>query len=175
MAATLADITSFETQLLTAESTQTGAKGNTEHHSVEVDQVITTAMVALYGILGECITHFKEDATQADFVFDLDTLRNHQQVVFTAGLHTSEHETLMEHSFSDADTIAVDNDGKADIGIYLAAKNGDAQDGYTLITLKAGEFRNINITEFTGNTGNRFLSVVNLSTLVEGHVEVEIA
>jgi len=172
---TLADITSFEGQLITANNTQTGVKGASNIYSADVEKVITDAMNELFGILGDCIKHFKAEPTLAEPYFDLSTIRNHEQVVFNTGLHSNEHETLVEHKFAETDVISVSVDGATDIGVYLAAQNGDGPANYTVIRVNASTEKDITISEFINNTTNRFLSVVNLSDVADGHVSIDIS
>jgi hypothetical protein len=175
LATTLTDVTNFEGQLTTANNTQTGALGATSLYSADVEKVITDAMNELFGILGDCIKHFKAEPTLTEPYFDLATIRNHEQVIFNSSLHSSEHETLVEHKFAETDVISVSVDGATDVGVYLAAQNGDGPANYTVIKVSASSEKDIEISEFTNNTTNRFLSVVNLSDVADGHVSVDIA
>ena len=173
--AVLTDVTNFNAQLVAANAAQTGNMGTTATLSNAVEATRVTAMGMLYNILGQCMVQFSDDPTVSGFIFDLDTVRTKQQTYFTSNLRPSAHKMIAQRTWLLTDTIDADNDGATDLGYYMAARKGDGPEGYTLVTVLAGNDDTITIDEFTNDTDNRFLSVVNLSTLVAGHYAVDLS
>ena len=174
LASTLADVTTFNNSLIAANTTQSGSMGTTNTLSDAVDTARIVAFSMMYSILGQCIAKFPDDPSVSEVIFDLVTIRSNQQTEFVSGLKESAFKSIAERTFVSTDTIDVDNDGLADLGYYMAAKKGDSSAGYTVVTILAGKSGVINITDFVNDMANKFLCVVNLSSVLAGHYTVDL-
>ncbi len=172
LSTTMDDVNDFYKQLITARSAQQGNIGNTGSESDEVRDAVTAAMTGLYSVLGSCITQFADDPTQAEPIFDLETIRNHDQLVFTGGVKALETENIMEHTFASTDEIKLSATGTA-LGFYLSKFKDDAPGKYTVITELAGTNQTVKPADF-GDGTNTFLHVINNDAATEGHYKVEL-
>jgi hypothetical protein len=171
--ATLADVNLYYKQLLNARNTQQGNIGNTSSNSDAVSAATQAAMTGLYSILGSCIAQFAADPTQAEAIFDLETIRSKNQSVFTGTVPAAQNKLVAEHSFAADDELTVLNDGAVALNLYLAANKDDAPAGYTLIAVNAGENKTVKASDF-GVATNTFLRVANNDAAAEGKYRVEL-
>ena len=174
LATTLADVTTFNNSLIAANTNQSGSIGTTNTLSDAVETARIAALSMMYSILGQCIGKFPDNPTVSEVIFDLETVRNHQQTEFESGLKVSAFKNIAERKFVLTDTIDVDNDGLSDLGYYMAAKKGDSSEGYTVVPILAGKRGVIEISEFVNDMANKFLCVVNLSSVLAGHYTVDL-
>ncbi len=175
LATTLTDVTAFSASLSTAETAQSGSKGSTSTASDNVEIARVNAMVMLYSILGKCIGNMAETPRLITVLFNLNVIRNTLQTIFTGGVKANLFETIAQRTFALDDTIDAGNDGLGLLGFYLAENAGDGPTGYTVIHVLSTKTDTINISDFTGNTTNNFLCVVNLSAVSGGHYNVNVA
>ncbi len=171
---TLTDVTSFSNSLITANTSQTGSRGTTNSLSDEVELARVVACNMMFCILGQCIVKFPEDPSVTSVLFDLETIRSKQQTEFVSLVKAEAFKFIAERRFALTDIIDVDSDGLAELGYYLAEKKGDEPTGYTIVPVLAGKSRAITIDEFVDNTMNKFLCVVNLSSVLSGHYTVDL-
>ncbi len=171
--ATYDDVTKFYNQLSDAQNTKQGNMGGTGSDSKAVDDAVVAAMTGLYYVLGNCIAQFASEPTLAEPIFDLETIRDHEQVVFTGSPKGGETEAIMTHTFAAADDISLQDTGSTGISFYMSAGHDDGPAGNTLITLAAGENRKITANDF-GNITHRFMHVINNDALAEGHYKVSL-
>lgn len=174
LAATEADVTAFLALLETANSAQSGNKGNKITNSSTISTALLNAMNGMYSILGSCITQYNANPTLSSAIFDMATIRSQQQSVYTGAIKPLLDATVAERTFLPTDSIDFTNHGTGPLGLYLAAQNNQAPTIYTVIEIAAGIIMTIDISMFTGNTGNNFLSVVNLSATLVGHYEIDL-
>jgi len=174
LAATLTDVTAFWTSLSTAEAAQSGNKGNKKTNSALLVTAIANAMAELFVILGQCIANFKPDPSVCSPIFDMATIRNQQQAVYMGSLAIAEFQLIAERTFLDTDSIDAYNTGLVGIGFYLAANKADGPTGHTVVTALAGITETIDIAQFTNDTNNKFLCVVNLSTVAVASYKVDL-
>ena len=174
LSATLTDVTTFSNSLITANTSQTGSKGTTNTLSDAVETARVAACSMMYCILGQCIVKFPDDPSVTSVIFDLETVRSKQQTEFVSALKAAAFKNITERTFVLTDIIDVDSNGLAELGYYLAEKKGDSSAGYTVVPVLAGKSRAITIDEFVNDTMNKFLCVVNLSTVLSGHYTVDL-
>jgi len=174
LATTLTDVTTFNNSLIAANTTQSGSKGTTFALSDAVETARVNACSMMFCILGQCIAKFPQDPTVCEVIFDLETVRSKQQTEFVSTIKAASFKNIAERTFLLTDIIDVDSDGVAELGYYLAEKKGDAPTGYTIISVLAGKTKAITISDFIDNTKNKFLCVVNLSSVFAGHYTVDL-
>ncbi len=175
LASTLTDVTAFSLSLTNANTDQSGNIGNTATASTNVETARVNAMVMLYSILGQCIGHFAATPRLITVLFNLNVIRNKMQTIFLGSLKFSEYETIAQRTFELTDTIDAKNDGLSLLGFYLAENAGDTPTGYTVVNVLPSKTSTITISDFTSNTTNNFLCVVNLSDTILGHYDVNVA
>ncbi len=174
LSATLTDVTNFYTSINTAETAQSGNKGTKKTNSGLLVTAIANAMIEMFSILGACTSNFKTDPSVCSPIFDMATIRNQQQAVYMGSLIRSAYQMIAERTFLLTESIDAYNTGLTEIGYYMALNKDDAPTGYTVVTVLAGLTNTIDITQFTGNTTNKFLSVVNLSSITAGSFKVDL-
>jgi hypothetical protein len=175
LATTLADVTAFSLSLSNAETAQSGNIGGTATASTNVETARVAAMVMLYSILGQCIGHLAATPRLITVLFNLSVIRNKMQTIFTGGLKKSVFETITQRTFELDGTIDANSDGVTELGFYLAENAGDGPNGYTVQNVLSTKMDTLKVADFTGNTTNNFLCVVNLSDTLAGHYNVNIA
>ncbi len=174
LSTTLTDVTTFSNTLNIANTSQTGSRGTTNVLSDAVETARIAACSMMFCILGQCIAKYPEDPSVTSVIFDLETVRSRQQTEFVSIVKADAFKNIAERKFTLTDIIDVDSDGLAELGYYLAAKKGDAPAGYTVVPVLAGKSRAITIDEFINDTMNKFLCVVNLSSVLSGHCTVDL-
>ncbi len=172
-AATLSDVTAFYKQLTDARTTQQGNIGNTITNSDAVSAATNAAMVGLYSILGSCIAQFAADPTQAEAIFDMETIRDRNQSTFKGTIAPMQSKLIAEHSFGTDDEMTLSNEGAVALSFYLAANENDGAAGYTLITVNAGDSKTAKASDF-GVATNTFLHAVNNDGAAEGKYKLEL-
>jgi len=172
---TLADVTDFSGKLATANTEQSGNVGNTNTASDNVETARVNAMGMLYQILGKCMALYWAKPTLVTVLFDLNSIRNTLQTIFTGGLKKGVFETIAQRTLAIDDTIDATNDGLSLLGFYLAENPGDGPDGYTVIQVLSTKTYTIKVSQFINDTANNFLSVINLSDTLAGHFSVNVA
>lgn len=174
LSATETDVTAFHDELTAADIAQSGNVGNTKANSKLLITAIANAMVGLFSILGSCIAHFPIDPSVCSPIFDMATIRNQQQAVYMASLAKAAHAFIAERTFAIDGSIDAYNTGLVTIGYYLALNKGDGPTGYTVVPVLAGVTDTIDIASFINNTTNKFLCVVNLSTVAMASYKVDL-
>jgi len=173
LASTLDDITAFYNQLLDAATAQQGQMGNTGSTSDVVMTAMTTALTAMYSMLGKCLAEFPADPTVCEYIFDLESIRNHEQLIYTGTLDPSENHNVLEHAFVSTDQPTLGNTGTTVIQYFLAATPNAPLNGSPVIAVNPDERKTISASEL-GDLSNRFLHVINTSTNAEGHFKLEL-
>lgn len=165
------EVDAFYTQLNDARTTQLGNLGDTAHYSDNADEKIRKAMIAMYADLGLSINKNPETPTTLEPLFDLETVRNHEQVIFTGTLTDHETEVIAEHTFADDDELRLENKGDTIIRFYLANIPEDGPGANPVIELAAHHKQVVKATDF-GSLANHFLKVENTGT-AENHYKVQ--
>ena len=173
LATTLDDVTAFYNQLLDASTAQQGEMGNTGANSDLVMTAMTIALTAMYTILGKCLAEFSSDPTVCEYIFDLATIRDHEQLVYTGTLDPQENHNVLEHAFVSTDQPTLGNTGSTVIQYFLAATANAPLNGSPVIAVNPDERKIIFASEL-GNLSNRFLHVINTSPNAEGHFKLEL-
>ena len=171
LASTLDDVTTFYNQLLNTATAQQGEMGNTGALSDQVQADMSTALTAMFRILGKCIDAFPEDPSVCATIFDLETIRNHEQLVYKGTLDPLENHNILEHTFVSTDKAILGNEGTTIIHYYLASTANAPLNGSPVVEVNPDESREIDATIF-GNLDNRFLHVINTSTNATGRFKL---
>ncbi len=166
-----AEVDDFYAQLSADRTTQLGHFGNTENKSDALEAAITTAMIEMFANYGLMINHFKANPVLAEPFFDLDTIRNHDQIIFLKTVPSSSKKNILKHTFSPTDEIKITNNGTMSLDLYLSS-NADGDPVNNKVTLEPNTSETFTITDL-GTLDNTFLNVSNPNA-TEGHCKVEL-
>jgi hypothetical protein len=173
-------VQSFHTQLNTANDTQEGSKGLTRSLSNEVEIRRIETMTEQYRNLGFLINKSAEHPERIAPFFDLNVLRESNQVLFTGTLDPQETEPVLIHTFLADDELVLSIKGDPAIPagtmvqFYLVPVAGGVNG--TPVSVEAnGAPLTITAADFgvTNYGTHRFLTAVN-THLLELHYEVEL-
>ncbi len=172
LVAVLTDVTTFYDEIVSANTTQQGSKGTKFSYSASVLLIIKTTMEELYAILGDCMRHFKTNPVEVRTLFDLETIRSQKQSVFTGLVPINGHTMIVERTLLPTDSFDAIVDGDTYLSFYRAINREDSSNGYTIITVDTMTNRTILGSDFKLDVANKYLCVVNTSTIVAGHYEL---
>ena len=168
----LTDVTSFYDAILLANTIQEGNKGTKFSYSAAVLLVIATAMDELYAILGDCMRHYKKNPVEVENIFDMVTIRNQLQSIFTGIVPINGHTMIVERALLPTDSFDAIVDGATSLGFYRAINKTDSSNGYTIVNVNSGENKTITGSDFKLDIANKFLCVENTSTIAASHYEL---
>jgi hypothetical protein len=171
LAGVKSDVDAFLALLNTASSVQGADEADTEIDTVALTNSLEQAMAQMFSNYGSVVKDFPDSISEFDYLWDLETIRNHEQLIFTGTLEGNESHTVMKHTFAAADQLTLKAEETA-LKYYLAANTTDGPAGYTVIDVPANSSVVIVASAF-GNLANRFLRVLNTDVL-EGHFEVDL-
>lgn len=161
------DVDKTYNDLDVARDTQEGAKGAKKSGSQKVDTARLAAMNMQYRNMGFIIDNFFD--TRADLcsrLFDLETLRENDQSIFTGTLDPGETEQVLVHTFAEDDEMKLKIDTDGPVSFYLASTPGGKDS--TPVTLSTPTETTIAISAFAlpSLAGYRFLTAVSGSIAV---------
>ncbi|MCF8257342.1 MAG: hypothetical protein K9J06_07300 [Flavobacteriales bacterium] len=102
-----ATVDAFATQLATALASQMGARGHTRSKSLEVEQARRAVMTEQYRNLGFLIDKLASTPKAIAPFFDLNVLRQSDQVRYTGTLSPGETEAVLTHTFMADDGLRI--------------------------------------------------------------------
>jgi len=150
--------------LLLARSTQSTAKTTTADNSTLSETARVNAMVMQYRNLGNIMDNFYDTIeTMCGLVFDLVTLRENPQTIFTGAIVAGATDNVLAHTFLAADEIAARITGSGTFKLYLSSTATGIDSTAVLVAanikqkITAGPF---GVTDYSTH---RFLNVVSLS------------
>ena len=170
--AVLTDVTTFYDEIVLANTIQEGNKGTKDTYSAAVMLIIKSTMEELYAILGDCMRHYKTNPVEVGIIFDLETIRNGQQSVFIRNVPINRHSMIVERTLLPTDSFDAIVDGPTALGFYRAINKTDSSNGYTVVTVDSHMNKTILGSDFKTDIANKFLCVVNSSTIAAGHCEL---
>ena len=167
------DVQAFYAQLLTARQMQIGDIATTRSDSTGLEQAILAAMKMQYRNLGLLMNKI-ENTESIEVFFDLATIRERDQSVFTGTLDPEEIEEVLVHTFVAEDELRLKNNGLAPIKFNLGSTPGATNSAS--ITLDASEERTVTASEFgiTDYHLFRYLTVTNTTSSLTTHYLVEL-
>jgi len=163
LAALMATVAGVYTNLDGARDAQEGAKGTVKTGSGKVETARAAAMTMQWRNLGFSMDAFFDKIDYIESMFDLATLRESSQRIFTGTLDPSENEAVLIHTFLADDELRLKSNGNATINFYLS----DVANGVnsTPVTVNDGAETVIQISAFNvPDYGTfRYLTAVNQS------------
>jgi hypothetical protein len=164
-------VLSFYNLLDNANKAQKGSKGNTKGKSDELEQARIAMCVAQFANLGGLIQLYALTPTTIEPFFDVETIRNHKQLIYTSHLAPNQQENLLVHTFSTGDTFKV----LSTQNLRLFLSDSDSVFAGTALEVPANTLTTINVNDFMVNLAtNRYLLVVNQSGALEAEFKVEL-
>jgi len=147
-----------------ARNTQNSAITTTSDNSDTLETTRIDAMVMQYRNLGNMMDSFYDTIdTMCPLVFDLVTLRENPQTIFTGSVLKGAHANILAHTFLATDEMAVKIVGSGTFKLFLAST--DAGVDSIEIVMNANIKQTIKISGFgvTNFALHRFLNVTSLS------------
>ena len=165
LAPTKADVNTFLGSLSLANTTQAGHVTQTSSFSDALTLAVGNTCTALYAMLGLCINKFAATPTVIEPIFDLQSIRNHKQLIYTGALTEYETENILQHTFVTSDELKLES-GAAKIQFYLAATAAADAANQILITVNPNSIITITAAQLVNAAPgavitNTFLHVVN--------------
>jgi hypothetical protein len=120
LAALATTVMTTYTNLDGARDAQEGAKGTVKTDSGKVETARVNAMTMQWRDLGFSMDAFWDKPNYIESMFDLTTLRESRQHIFTGTLDPSENEGVLIHTFLGDDKLRLKSNGNATINFYLS-------------------------------------------------------
>lgn len=168
------EVATVYSNLDAARNNQLGAKGTVKSKSGRVETARVNAMTMQWRNLGFAMDTFWDRPQYIESMFDLQTLRENSQSIFTGTLEAKENEAVLVHTFFADDELKLKNKGAAAINFYLGSM-ANGTDSMP-VTLNPMSELIITLNEFaiTDYSLHRFLTVVNQSDTTVTKYEVDI-
>jgi hypothetical protein len=164
------DVDSFYEQLQQALTAQKGSLSSTKNMSTGLEAARVAMCTAMFANLGALIQKNAANPERIEQYFDMKSLRNAHQVVFTGHVKAGEIRTIVKHTFDQEDELLLTNSGSTPLSFYLASVK-NASPGETVFTLSPGEQKVL--ASALGKLTDTYLTVQN-SSIITGEFEVEI-
>ena len=174
LAATMAQAAAVFTNLDKARDAQAGAKGTVKTGSGKVEAACKAAMTMQWRNLGFAMDAFWDKPLYIESMFDVQTLRESRQRIFTGTLNPSENEAVLIHTFLGDDEIKLKSNGNAAINFYLATTASGTNS--KPVTADANTETVIVLSAFgiSDYGTHRFLTAINQSASNSTQYEVEV-
>ncbi|MCW5908028.1 MAG: hypothetical protein KIS94_09230 [Chitinophagales bacterium] len=163
------------TGLNNARIAQQGAKAVTKAGSEMLEAAVTDAMITQYRNMGFLMDNFYEQRESlANTLFDLQTLRDLDQRIFTGTLSPLETEPVLVHTFLSDDRLRLKNNGSRSYTLYLASTPSGINS--TPVIVAPLEEKNITAADFeiTNYGTHRYLTAVNPNNDAETEYLIEL-
>lgn len=170
LAAVKTDVDNFEAQINEALKTQKGSISATKNMSTELEAARVAMCTGMYANLGALIQKYAATSDRIEHFFDLQAIRNMQQISFTGSLKAGEVYSIVKHTFGADDELWLSNSGNAMLKFYLSNTRNGSPDG-TFVTLPKGEIV-VKASEL-GKLTDTYLTVQNADALLNGEFEAE--
>ena len=165
------DVDKFYNQLESKGKLQTGKKGSLINDTKDIEAAILSAMTGMYGNLGLLINQFKSNPLLAEIFFDVDTVRNHDQLRFKKAVKSEKVGNIIEHAFGAEDNVTLINDGTAALQFYLASTATTTAPVVLPLILFPNTQQTVAINEL-GDLSHHYLNVYN-AEINDGHCTLE--
>ncbi len=161
-----AEVDTYYTDLSTARDTQAGSKAGSKISATVLVAVIEAAMKMQYGNLGFLINKFMDTPQVIAPFFDVPTIRERDQRIFTGTLDPLENEAVLTHTFLADDELRLKIEGTAPAKFYL----GSEPNGIDSTPIEVAGNHEVKITAsqfgITNYHEHRHLTVVNTSNTI---------
>jgi hypothetical protein len=166
LAATKTDVHAFLGSLDTAVTTQQGQLSNTGTLSNNVDTARVNVCVGQYSNLGGLMSHFATDPDSIVPFFDLEDIRNHQQMEWTNDVPANSTFMVAKRKLVAGTHIHVINNGAAPLTVCYAANKNVPCSGGTVFNPGADQV--VDISTLGDVTTGDYIMITNNSG-TDGH------
>jgi hypothetical protein len=174
LASIYGEVTMYYTSLNTARDFQTGRKAGTKIGSSLLEQAVAAAMLMQYRNLGFLINKMGDTPNFIAPFFDVQTIRERDQRIFTGTLDPSENEAILVHTFLADDELRLKITGDAPARFYLSNVTNGTTGSY--VEVQGNTEQTITISQFAAPNLHdyRHLTVVNQSPTATTQYLVEV-
>ncbi|WP_432671799.1 hypothetical protein [Flavobacterium sp. SM2513] len=157
-----------------ARNSQLGAKGTVKSMSGNVERARINAMTMQWRNLGFAMDTFWDRLEYIESMFDLQTLRDNSQSIFTGKLEPKENEAVLVHTFLADDELKLRNKGAATIHFYLGTMANGTDSMPVMLEPMTELVIMISAFGVADYSLHRFLTVVNQSDTTVTKYEVDV-
>jgi hypothetical protein len=161
------DVDGFLATLTNAFNLQKQNLSTTDVDSTALDAARVEVCVALYGILGLLMHHFRTHPEDADNYFATESIRNHEQTTFKGTVPVGELKLALTHTFIEGEEVRLVNRGLHDLRFALCTEPNDALHQPS-VTVTAGNEIIVYAEELGNLATQRYLKVQSLVPNEEG-------
>lgn len=174
LTAIYSEVTMYYTSLDTARDFQTGKKAGTKIGSSLVQDAVEAAMLMQYRNLGFLINKGGDKPQLIAPFFDVQTIRERDQRIFTGTLDPSENEAVLVHTFLADDELRLKITGDAPARFYLGSTTNATDSNF--VEIAGNHEQTITLSQFgvTDYHEHRHLTVVNQSPTATTQYLVEV-
>ncbi|MBK7149345.1 MAG: hypothetical protein IPH78_11125 [Bacteroidetes bacterium] len=156
-----AEVLAYYADLSNARDAQSGKKVGTKMGSTLLEQAVQAAMFMQYRDLGFLINKFGDTPALIAPFFDVQTIRERDQRIFTGTLDPSEMEAILVHTFLADDELRLKITGDAPARFYLGSTTNATDSNFVEITGNHEQTITVNQFGITNYAEHRYLTVVN--------------
>jgi len=174
LTAIYSEVTMYYTSLNTARDFQSGRKAGTKIVSSLLQEAVEAAMLMQYRNLGFLINKMGDKPSLIAPFFDVQTIRERDQRIFTGTLDPSEKEAILVHTFLADDELRLKITGDAPARFYLGSTNNATDSNFVEIAGNHEQTITVNQFGITNYAEHRFLTVINQSPTATTQYLVEV-
>ena len=150
--------------LLADRAAQKTAKTTTADNSTASEEARVAAMNMQYRNLGNIMdVFFDTRETMCGLVFDLVTLRENPQTIFTGGIVAGATDDILAHTFLAVDQFAAKIAGSGSFNLYLSTTPTGTDSTGVSVTANIKKYITASSFDVTDYATHRYLNVVSLS------------
>ena len=167
LAAVKAQVDATYATLDNARDTQEGAKTTKKGGSQQVDIARLAAMNMQYRNMAFVLDNFFDNREDmCNKIFDLQTLRESDQSIFTGTLEAQEVEQVLVHTFLSDDELRLKIDTNGPVSFYLASTPGGTDSNPITLSTAAEITSSIAAFGLKDMAGHRYLTAVNNTQVI---------
>lgn len=171
LAAVKGDVDTFFTLINNANTAQKGSITQTGTLSDDMETARVNMCIGQYSDLGAFIKAHAADTSVVNQYFDLEALRNGQQVFFTGQALTNKYKKIVKHTFGAGDHLKIENTGVTDLKFYLSDRK-EGLPGVGALLMHPTDIITVLASDL-GILTNPFLMAFNADLINKGKFTVE--
>jgi hypothetical protein len=169
---TQADVHGFYNSINGARITQESEKGGTNGDSRSLVIAITKAMNGMFTFLNSALAHFSNDTESVEVMFDLQTIRQHEQTFFTGHVKPLQVRVVCKRTFHQSIMVEIENMSSLPLVVYSSLVKGAMPDGIS-VTVSAYQTMLVNLTDL-GPLTNHYLQAYNANAFQEAEYHINL-
>ena len=160
------DVDMFYSALKTAYDVQKTNIGGTGITSDALESARKAVCIELYAVLAQLMLYYKNTPNHVESYFDLETIRNHEQIIYNGSVAKNTSKLAITHTFLAGEQVRLVNKSTAVLQVALCA-TASSGIGTPMVALAPNQDVIVAV-EALGNVANRFLMVENLDPKLDG-------